>query len=196
MIWQIIRLSPLKLIYNSTHTILPMVVSSGNGVLWCYEVYKLSDLIHSSQRFRLLFKTWKVTKDLRRCLSLWHDMPFFPWYSMLSRFSHVWLFATLWTIAHQAPLSSGFSSQEYWSGLPCPPLGIVCVNSGKSEIPRAQGNPSGGVSITFSFLKIAKYFISDCLGRQDEGVTFMETLLSWNLFRVFIEHIPTCQVLF
>ena len=30
---------------------------------------------------------------------------------------------TLWTVAHQAPLSLGFSRQEYWSGLPCPPLG-------------------------------------------------------------------------
>ena len=30
---------------------------------------------------------------------------------------------TLWTIACQAPLSIGFSRQEYWSGLPCPPPG-------------------------------------------------------------------------
>ena len=37
--------------------------------------------------------------------------------------SHVQLFVTLWTIAHQAPLSMGFSRQEYWSGLPCPPPG-------------------------------------------------------------------------
>ena len=35
---------------------------------------------------------------------------------MLSRFSHVRLCATLWTAAHQAPLSTGFSRQEYWSG--------------------------------------------------------------------------------
>ena len=42
---------------------------------------------------------------------------------MLSHFSQVWLFATLWTVAHQAPLSMGFSRQEYWSGLPCPPPG-------------------------------------------------------------------------
>ena len=42
---------------------------------------------------------------------------------MLSRFSHVQLFATLWTVVHQAPLSMGFSRQEYWSGLPCPPPG-------------------------------------------------------------------------
>ena len=31
--------------------------------------------------------------------------------------------ATLWTVAHQAPLSMGFSRQEYWSGLLCPPPG-------------------------------------------------------------------------
>ena len=30
-------------------------------------------------------------------------------------------FATPWTVAHQAPLPMGFSRQEYWSGLPCPP---------------------------------------------------------------------------
>ena len=42
---------------------------------------------------------------------------------VLSRFSHVWLFATLWTAAHQALLSMGFFKQEYWSGLPCPPPG-------------------------------------------------------------------------
>ena len=34
--------------------------------------------------------------------------------------SHVQLFVTLWTVAFQAPLSLGFSQQEYWSGLPFP----------------------------------------------------------------------------
>ena len=42
---------------------------------------------------------------------------------MLSCFSCVRLFGTLWTIAPQAPLSMGFSRQEYWSGLPCPSPG-------------------------------------------------------------------------
>ena len=42
---------------------------------------------------------------------------------LLSHFSSVWLFATQWTVARQAPLSMGFSRQEYWSGLPCPPPG-------------------------------------------------------------------------
>ena len=40
---------------------------------------------------------------------------------MLSRFSHVRLCATPYTAAHQAPLSLGFSRQEFWSGLPFPP---------------------------------------------------------------------------
>ena len=34
--------------------------------------------------------------------------------------SDVWLFATPWTIAFQAPLSMGLTRQEYWSGQPCP----------------------------------------------------------------------------
>ena len=38
-------------------------------------------------------------------------------------FSHVQLFATTWTVVHQAPLSMEFSRQEYWSGLLCPPSG-------------------------------------------------------------------------
>ena len=38
-------------------------------------------------------------------------------------FSYVQLFAILWTLAHQAPLSMGFSRQEYWSGVPCSPPG-------------------------------------------------------------------------
>ena len=40
---------------------------------------------------------------------------------MLSHFSHVQLFVTLWTVAHQASLSMGFYRQEYWHGLRSPP---------------------------------------------------------------------------
>ena len=42
---------------------------------------------------------------------------------MLSHFGLVQLFLTLRTVAHQAPLSTGFSRQEYWSGLLSPPPG-------------------------------------------------------------------------
>ena len=42
---------------------------------------------------------------------------------VLDRFSCVCLFVTLWTVVCQAPLPVGFSRQEYWRGLPCPPPG-------------------------------------------------------------------------
>ena len=44
---------------------------------------------------------------------------------VLNHFSGVQLFATLWTIAHHAPPSMGFSKQEYWSRLSCPPPGSL-----------------------------------------------------------------------
>ena len=45
---------------------------------------------------------------------------------VLSHLSHcVRLFVTPWTVTRQAPLSMGFSRQEYWSGLPCPPPGCL-----------------------------------------------------------------------
>ena len=44
---------------------------------------------------------------------------------MFSHLNCVLLFATPWTIAHQAPLSMGFSRQESWHALPCPSPGIL-----------------------------------------------------------------------
>ena len=42
------------------------------------------------------------------------------WKVKVKSLSHVWLLATPWTAAYQAPPSTGFSGQEYWSGLPLP----------------------------------------------------------------------------
>ena len=42
------------------------------------------------------------------------------WKVKVKSLSRVWLFATPWTTAHQAPPSMGFSRQEYWSGVPLP----------------------------------------------------------------------------
>ena len=42
---------------------------------------------------------------------------------VLSHLSHVQLCVTLWTVAHQASLSMGFSRQEYWNGMLSPPPG-------------------------------------------------------------------------
>ena len=44
-------------------------------------------------------------------------------FNLVKLISRVWLFATPWTVAHQAPPSMGFSRQEYWSGLPFPSSG-------------------------------------------------------------------------
>ena len=56
---------------------------------------------------------------------------------MLSHFSHVQLFETLWTVALQAPLFMGFFRQEYWSGLPFPPPG---------DLPNPRIKPTSPVS--------------------------------------------------
>ena len=56
---------------------------------------------------------------------------------MLSRFICVRLCVTLWTIAHQAPLSMGFSRQEYWRRLPCPlpvPASLLSTNHDSNSL--------------------------------------------------------------
>ena len=62
---------------------------------------------------------------LRRGFFAYHCAPGKPHYRACVRacclFSCIRLFVTLWTVAHQAPLSIELSRQEYWSGLPCPP---------------------------------------------------------------------------
>ena len=56
---------------------------------------------------------------------------------VLSCFSHAQLVATLWTVAHRAPLSMGFSRQEYWSGLLCPTPG---------DLPAPESKPTSLMS--------------------------------------------------
>ena len=49
-----------------------------------------------------------------------HFSKAWKWKVKVKSLSRVWLFATPWTAAHQAPPSMGFSRQEYWSGVPLP----------------------------------------------------------------------------
>ena len=58
---------------------------------------------------------------------------------VLSHFSRVLLFVTPWTAACQAPLSMGFSWQEYWSGLLCPPPGDLPDLGVESASPALAG---------------------------------------------------------
>ena len=59
-------------------------------------------------------------------------------WSEVKSFSCVRLFATPWTIAYQAPLSMGFSRQEYWSGLPFPSPGIFPTQGLNPGIPHCR----------------------------------------------------------
>ena len=73
----------------------------------------------------------KIQRNLWPTQTIWHTF-FENWLCcrpfvgacVLRRFRHVQLFASLCPIAHQTPLSMGFSRQEYWSGMPCPPWGL------------------------------------------------------------------------
>ena len=65
-------------------------------------------------------------------------------------------FATQWTVAHQAPLSMGFSRQEYWRGLPFSPPGDL-PDPGIKPTPALQGDslltePSGNNNHTLQYL--------------------------------------------
>ena len=67
---------------------------------------------------------------------------------VLSCYTHGQLFATLWTVTHQAPLSTGFSRQEYRSGLPCPSPGD-CPNPGIEPMsPEAPALQEGSLPLS------------------------------------------------
>ena len=96
--------------------------------------------------------------------------------------SCVWLFATPWTAAHQAPLSVDVTRQEYWSGLPFPSPGVLPnprIKPGTSalqagfSLPRSPGSTpvapalAGGFFITGPPRKsLHQWFSSNILGKQ------------------------------
>ena len=61
-------------------------------------------------------------------------------FTVLSHFGRAQLFATPWTVAHQAPLSVEFSRQEYWSGLPFPSPGDLADPGIESRSPALQAD--------------------------------------------------------
>ena len=75
--------------------------------------------------------------------------------------SHVQLFATPLTIAHQVPLSKGFSIQEYWNGLPFPPPGIELVSlslAGRFFTTEPPRNPMFGQTVPVSNRRHSVFF--------------------------------------
>ena len=74
------------------------------------------------------------------------------------------LFVTAWTVAHQAPLSMGFSRQEYWSGLPFPP---------------PENLPHPGIEPTFPALA-GGFFTSEAPGMPLSPPTRDQTQGAWH----------------
>ena len=83
----------------------------------------------------------------------------------------VQLFATPWTVAHQAPLSTRFSRQEYWSGLSCPPPGDLPDPGIKPAAPTAPALQAGSLPLShpgkliiiFSSVQFSRSVMSDSL---------------------------------
>ena len=80
-----------------------------------------------------------------------------PVLCVLNCFSCIWLFVTLWTAAHKAPLSLGFSRQECWSGLPAVLQQIFQTQGSRN---RGNYNPNSSFYIEhFSDLSLWSVFI-------------------------------------
>ena len=108
----------------------PRLSTTVSPHLWLEKCSKCTKLDHRER----WWQQWKwdnqtqpkgplVDKGLNTFLNI-HISNGFLGVFVLSRFSRFWLFATLWTVAPQAPLSMGFSRQEHCSGLPCLLQGI------------------------------------------------------------------------
>ena len=104
------------------------------------------------------------------------------------RFSHVGLFATLWTGTCQAPLSTGFSWYEDWSGVPCPPLGDLPNSGIKPRSPALQtdaspseppGKPLGDV-----LLLLSHSVVSDSLQSWTACQASLSIIKSWSLLKL------------
>ena len=106
---------------------------------------------------------------------------------VLSCFSHVWLFVTLWAIAHQAPLSMGFSREECWSELPLPSTGDLPNPGIKVASPKLEGRffttePPGNTSVVF-YLKIVSLLAAP-FHQWVENIIFINQM-KFNPSRIF-----------
>ena len=107
-----------------------------------------------------VFTAAAAAKSIQFCLTLWDPIDSSPsgsavpgtlqartlewvaisfssawnWKVKVKSLSHVWLFATQWIAAYQAPPSMGFSRQEYWGGLPLPSL-MIFTSSPLNKFP-------------------------------------------------------------
>ena len=111
---------------------------------------------------------------------------------MLSHFNCVWLFVTLWTTACQAPLSMGFSRQEFWSGLPFPtprdlpnleiePAPLTSTGIGRRVLYHYLGSPHLWKQSFHEILQLSLPACITCLlpGALLIAVGFHDSILPW-----------------
>ena len=111
-------------------------------------------------------------REHRTYFILWHSK--YLCCAVLSHFSHVQLFATLWTVASQAPQSMGFSREESWSELPCPPPGDL-PNSGIEPESLTSIYTSSGFFTTSATWEVPKKYLFSTISSLSSALqsTFM-----------------------
>ena len=98
----------------------------------------------------------------------------------LSHFSSAWLCVTPWTVACQIPLFIGFSRQEYWSGLPCPPTGDL-PDSGIKPVSLISPALAGRVFTTSATCEAYQRFLPAPEGRDLRIQTSIQGFISSNV---------------
>ena len=129
--------------------------------------------------------SWE-TFPWHECLLYYYTLLSGPYMLMCAKsLSHIRLFASLWVVAYQAPLSTELSRQEYWSGLPFPSPGdlpdsgiephVLCLMHWQvSSLPLA---PSGKPQISICLLKILPHLLFK--GLMFLFVLFVHPKLAW-----------------
>ena len=118
---------------------------------------------HYLMSFKLILIRWSIPKKYQISIHLFKSANMWPTCLSLCVCCHVQLFATLWTLAHKAPLSMGFSRQEYWAG---------CHSLFQWIFPTQGSNPDLHVSfITDGF------FTSEPLGKPNSILLCLKSII-------------------
>ena len=120
------------------------------------------------------------------------------WKVKVKSLSHVQLFATPWTAAHQAPLPMGFSRQEYWSGLPLPSPYFLYD---PTNVGHLISGSSGFSKVSLHILKFLVHILlkpslqnfEHNLTSQENTLVRANTLFQWHKRRLYTWTSPNGQ---
>ena len=125
------RLGSSELVLNQSLTVFFFCVTVTSG---SSELEKVGSIFLQVSLF-LISENWEIFD-----LVIKYYIHILQWKVKVKLLSSVRLFVTLWTVAHQAPLSMEFSRQEYWSGLPFPSPGDLPNPGIKPRSPTLQAD--------------------------------------------------------